>query len=203
MTAPTGRETTGGFVLMEALVALILLALMLGLFATTLGFGRRVASAGVARDQMAEVATGTEALAKWLSGAVPARNVIVDGFSPVQFEGYADGLSFKTLSNGDVLAGGLLAVTVAARGNIIAFEAAPLPVGRDRPAARGEPQVLLDRIASARFSYYGSPRSGDPLQWYDEWRNAEHMPRLVGMRANVLLHGRTTTMDFLFRVMSD
>lgn len=197
------KDTAGGFVLMEALVALILLALLLGLFATTLSFGRRIASAGTARDQMADIATGTEALAKWLSGAVPSRKVVVDGFSPVQFEGYADGLVFNTLSNGDVLPGGILAVTISARGNMIAFEAAPLPVGQSHPISRGDPQILLDHVAAARFSYFGSPRSGAPAQWHAEWRNAEHMPRLVGLQAKMILHGRTATMDFLFRVMSD
>jgi general secretion pathway protein J len=192
-----------GFVLMEALVALILLALMLGLFAATLGFGRRIASAGTARDHMAEIATGTEALATWLSAAVPARKLVVDGFSSVQFEGSIDGLAFNTLSNGDVLPGGLLAVAIAARGGSIAFEAAPLPVGQDRPVSRSEQRILLDRVASARFSYYGSPRSGAPARWYDEWRNAERMPRLVGLQTTMMLHGRVATMDFMFRVMSD
>jgi len=152
---------------------------------------------------MAEIATGTEALANWLSAAVPARKMVVDGFSSVQFEGSIGGLVFNTLSNGDVLPGGLLTVTIAARGSSIAFEAAPLPVGQDRPASRSEQQTLLDRVASARFSYYGSPRNGVPVQWHDEWRNAEHMPRLVGLQTTVMLHGRAATMDFMFRVMSD
>jgi hypothetical protein len=199
MTVRAHRDRTGGFVLMEALVALVLLALTLGLFAATLGFGRRVAAAGEARDRMAEVATGTGALAAWLAGAVPAREARMGGASPARFEGRSDGLSFVTLSNGDVMPGGLLAMTVVTRGRTLAFEAGPLPVGQIQ-SSPGEAQILLDGIAAARFRYYGSPQEGAPADWHEQWRNADRLPRLVGLQATIILDRRSEAMDFTFRI---
>src|SRR6478736_2947341 len=60
-STPSGART-GGFILLEVLVGLILLSLTLGLFALMLGFASRVAEAGRLRDRGAEIAIGAAAI---------------------------------------------------------------------------------------------------------------------------------------------
>src|SRR3954465_11684034 len=102
-----------GFVLLEALVALVLLSLTFGLLAGMLSFGQRITEAGRPRDRAAQFANGNDAMAEWIASAVPIREIRQSLPGPVLFDGRADRLSLVTLSTGDVQPGGLLAVTVA------------------------------------------------------------------------------------------
>lgn len=196
---PRARGSTAdGFILMEALLALALLALTLGLFATSLSFARRVAAAGATREHIGQVAVGSQALAGWLAGAMALRKTSINSSTPAQFDGRKDGLSFITLSNGDVLPGGLMTIAVSVSGSIIVFEAEPLPVGQDTAARRDNRNILVDRVVSAEFRYYGSRLTGAPPQWYNNWQGAEAMPQLVGLRVTMFMGPRTETIDLMF-----
>src|SRR6478609_1277300 len=78
---------TGGFILLEVLVGLILLSLTLGLFALTLGFASRIAEAGRLRDRGAEIAVGAAAISGWLAGALPLIQPRATERPLVMFEG--------------------------------------------------------------------------------------------------------------------
>jgi hypothetical protein len=192
-----------GFVLLEALVALVLLSLTLGLLAGMLSFGRRVTEAGRPRDRAAQFANGSDALAEWIASAVPIREIRQSMPGPVLFDGRTDQLTLVTLSTGDVQPAGLLAVTVAfSAAGAMVFDTIPVPVGARRLPEISATQVLLDHVVSARFSYYGSPAEGMPEKWYDDWTAAIRLPRLIALRAGVQLDRRVRDVDLTYRVFS-
>lgn len=202
-------KRTGGFVLVEALVALILISLILSLFALTLTFGRRIADAGRMRDRMTEVATGTAVLSGWLARARPITQPRPEGEPRILFEGLASRLSFTTLSNGDTQPGGILAVTInfeesgAQNTGTIIFDTSLVPVGTASLPVPNTGEILMRYVTSAKFSYFGSLQEGDPARWHDEWRDAPRLPRLIALRTNVRLNQRLETFDVTFRTFSE
>ena len=202
-------EKTGGFVLVEALVALILISLILSLFALTLTFGRKVADAGRVRDRMTEIATGTAVLSGWLARARPIVQPRAEGQPRILFDGSASRLSFTTLSNGDTQPGGILAVTInfeesgAQNTGTMVFDTSLIPAGTTSLPVPETGEILMRYVASAKFSYFGSLQEGDPARWHDEWRDAPRLPRVIALRTNVRLNQRLETFDTTFRIVSE
>jgi general secretion pathway protein J len=200
-----------GFVLLEALVALILISMTLALFATSLTLGRRVVETGRVHDRAADVTTGIDAMAGWIASALPLKETRQNGEAITLFEGRTNGMSFLTLSNGDAQPGGMLAVTIGFAGvgspqgaGAVVFDAVPLAVGQAAalPTGGARGQVLFANVVSLQFSYFGSLMEGAPARWHDEWKDATHLPRLVALRAG-LNKGRPEFVDLTFRVFSE
>jgi hypothetical protein len=202
-------SSNSGFVLHEALVSLILLAMIMGLFAATLTFGRRVSDAGNSREGILEVSAGANSIARWLSSAVPSREVGPGGEGQALFEGNGHRLSFVTLGDGETQPGGMLAVTIAFaapernRAGAIVFASSPVRPGTAPNASASENQALMGNINDAAFSYFGSLREDSPPAWHREWRGVSRLPTLVALRASVDLKGRVETLDLSFRIVSN
>lgn len=200
---------TGGFVLLEVLVGLILLSLTLGLFALTLSFASRVAEAGRLRDRGSEIAVGTAAMSGWLAGALPLIQPRATERPLVMFEGLADRVSFVTLSNGDAQAGGILAITIASentgtRGNgVLVFGSSLMSIGAAALPVQNAGEVLARGVASATFSYFGSLEEGAPGRWHDEWRNSERLPSLVSLHIRVIVGRRLEDFELSFRILTE
>jgi hypothetical protein len=203
------KSSNGGFVLLEALVSLILLAMIMGLFAATLTFGRRVADAGNSREGILEVSTGANSIARWLSSAVPSRDVGPGGEGQALFDGSGHRLSFVTLGNGETQPGGMLAVTIAFaapernRAGAIVFASSPVKPGTAPNASPSDYQALMGNIRDASFSYFGSLSDNAPPTWHREWREASRLPTMVVLRASVDLKGRMKMLDLSFRILSN
>lgn len=45
-----------------------------------------------------------------------------------------------------------------------------------------EPQVLMDRLRTIEFSYFGPEKRDDPPHWQDSWINPEQLPRLIRLQ---------------------
>lgn len=199
-------SSQGGFVLAEALLCVILISLTLALVGTTLTFGRRLADAGRGRERIAQVSTGAQALADWLSRALAVPQIAAGGGRRVLFDGQAGRLSFMTLSQGDAQPGGILAVTVAFAGSeagrtgAFVFVAAPVLVGARSPSTAAREQVLIDHVVTGRFRYFGSPADGEAPQWLDHWTQASRLPDLVALDATVALGPRQETIELKFPV---
>ncbi|MER2263866.1 hypothetical protein [Methylobacterium oxalidis] len=196
-----------GFALAEALVALLLLALTLGLAAGVFSFGRRISQAGHGRDVLAHTVAGSGALGGWLAAAAPIRTVTPAGPGPVLFEGRPDRLTFVTASRGDAQPAGLLAVTVGFNGRdrggrtgSILFDVTPLAFGEALLPDQVARETLIAHVAGARFSYFGALTEGRPAAWHDDWTDATRLPQLVQLRANLDLGGRVEPLDLSFRV---
>jgi hypothetical protein len=196
-------------VLVEGLVALVLLALTLGLLAGMVSFGRRVAEAGRGRDQVAQLANGVEVLGQWLAAAAPVTSRTQVGPGPVLFSGTSNRLTFVTLSKGDVQPAGLLAIAVASaprgrngqRGGLM-FATSAVELGAQELPDLTPREVLIDHLTTARFSYFGSRVEGEPMRWYDEWNEAARLPRLVALRAGLQDAG-TPPLDLTFRLYDE
>ena len=85
----------------------------------------------------------------------------------------------------------------------IVFGATPMTVGETLLPKVTARQILVARVVSARFSYFGSPAEGLPTKWYDEWTAAARLPRLVALRAGVDLGRRTESVELAFRVFAE
>jgi hypothetical protein len=48
--------------------------------------------------------------------------------------------------------------------------------------AESEPVRILEDLTNVQFSYFGSPKRGEPAQWFDSWPNPEELPQLVRIR---------------------
>ncbi len=201
-------SSQSGFVLAEALLCVILIALTVALVATTLTFGRRVADAGRGRERIAQMSTGVQALTGWLARAVSVQQIGAGGGRRVLFEGQAGRLSFLTLSQGDAQPGGILAVTVTFAGHAtggtgaLVFVAAPVPVGTLSPSAGLGEQVLIGHVVTGQFRYFGAPADGGAPQWLDRWTQASRLPDLVALHATLALGPRHETVDLTFRVFA-
>ncbi|MGF9759495.1 hypothetical protein AAII07_30310 [Microvirga sp. 0TCS3.31] len=208
MTRRRKSSSQGGFVLAEALLCVVLIALTMALVGTTLTFGRRVADAGRGRDRIAQMSTGVQALADWLSRALAVQQIGAGGGRRVLFEGQARRLSFMTLSQGDTQPGGILAVTVALTAEqpggtgALVFMAAPVPVGTQAPPAALGEQVLISHVVTGRFRYYGAPDDREPPRWLDHWTQASRLPDLVGLNATLALGPRHETIELTFPVFA-
>jgi hypothetical protein len=204
MTGLRGAKAReGGFVLLEALVVLVLLSMTLGLLASMLNFGRRVAERGGMRDRAVSLANGSDAIAAWLASAAPIREIRQGLPGPVLFEGRSDRVSFLSVSSGETQPSGLLAITFGfSSAGTLVFDAMPMAVGERQLPDMTARQVLLDHVVSARLSYFGSPTEGAPEKWYDVWTASVRLPRLVALRAQVDLDRRVSEIDLNYRVFS-
>lgn len=195
-----------GFVLAEALVALVLLGLTTALVVTGLAFGRRVNDAGRDRERLAQAASGFDSLADWLVRASPLVEISPLGEPLAIFDGTPKVLTFLTVNRGDALPGGLVAVRVMLHDGRLLFEARTVPAGSAAGAPVTAPVTLTTLVAGvdrASFLYFGSPSEGRPVQWYDEWQAAARLPRLVALRARVYLQRAPEEIDLTFRVRSE
>ena len=191
-----------GFVLLDALLALVLVALTFGLVAGIVGFGHRVVEAGRTRDRIADLAGGGRALAEWIGDASALRPRVGERPGPVLFEGRSDRLSFVTLNTGDALPAGLLAVTVGHAGGTQAgllFEALPMALGESELPDMTARQLLVSHVLAARFRYFGVLTEGGAAGWHDEWTGVARLPLLVALRLELDLGRRTEPLALSFR----
>jgi general secretion pathway protein J len=198
------RGSECGFILAEALISVALLALMVALVASALALGQRVAAMGLQRDQLAETAAGVTAVVKLLKHASPDRQVRTGDKALVRFDGTAERLSFLTISQGDALPAGLVAVTLTASrgGDALVMDTVPVPVGGEPALDPAERLTLLQGAGSLRFRYLGRP-SGAVPQWRDTWRDADRMPHLIALEVRRTSRGRRAETIYLLRPGAD
>jgi hypothetical protein len=199
-----------GFVLIEALLALVLLSFVLALFGTALHFGQRVLEAGRARDEVARFATGIDAMSRLLGRAMPVLERTTSGSQPVVlFEGQPNRVAFVTLSQGEVQAGGLLATVIAFEGSSrpnqlgsVALGTLPLRLGERLSLANVAEgtDILVPNVRSVELSYFGSKADGQPAVWHGTWAGASVLPQLVAMRTRLRLNRQDHTIEFTFRL---
>ena len=193
------RRPEAGFTLIELLVALTLLGLISVVLFGGLRFGTRAWEVGNLRaEQLAQVQAVQALLRRRIAQALPPASEAagVDARRRV-FSGESDALQF------------LAAVpSRAGVGGIYAFDLAVIEVGApggagmrleftwrlhraDDEAERGEPpeaglggrRVLIEGLASARFSYFGAPAPGQAADWRDRWEAEAGLPGLIAIEA--------------------
>ncbi|MCZ8097888.1 MAG: prepilin-type N-terminal cleavage/methylation domain-containing protein [Burkholderiales bacterium] len=172
-----GAGATAGFTLMETLVALTLVALLVGSVlqalrwvGTASGFGRRA-------ERAAEVQAGAAAFTDLLAGALPA----VTGAA--SFAGDASSLAFDGVSDGTAIPPGRVRVAIGfqrgSTGGAIVVTIRPVLPAGSADANTNWTTVLIDGVREARFSYFGQAEERTPPGWSSSWSSRASQPSLV------------------------
>jgi len=175
-----------GFTLIEMVIALVLLAAMIGLLYSGVNFGLRSWDAADANGRrVADRRIGENFLRRELTQLFPMRfkDPMTLRFA---FSGERDHLRFVSSRPADVSGGGLSLVGIdveegADRSrNLVMRRAMPDDAAKDfAPLDAAKPTVLLEGIDAVSFSYVGSENDFTDPQWYDAWTFEGHIPQLV------------------------
>lgn len=166
---PTGGRGSGGFTLVEILVAAAILLLIGGTVCAILLYSFRLWEHGVTRTRLMTADDECQTLlARDFAAAVAGCG----------FEGEERRCRFRTL-----LLDGTLAVTLAE----VEYEATRSAVVRRlRPLAGGEPSRRSFAVPQARLSYGG--RDDPPDLWHSEWRSPTNAPTRLRVAHDGMRH---------------
>jgi len=184
----TGRTMTNrerGMTLIELVVALGLLALLVGTLAGALGVTIRGTAAMDARAGQGEtMRTAQETLRRYVAQARPVR-WRVGQREQVGFTGEADSLGFVAVMPPWPGEGGMHLVRLQLRdsraGKALVLTRQPT-AGEQAGFAFGagaDETVLVDGILALRWSYFGLDPGVRRQQWRTEWRAQPALPKLV------------------------
>lgn len=186
---PRTRGAAGGFTLIEALVALALLALLAAVLQGALRDGARVWRAVEARSEAVETVAQVQGFLRARLAAAAARPG--EAGWPAGFEGTSQALSFSAPWPDAPPAGGLYRFRVslgAGRGGAAELRldwAAEGPSRGGDVAGLAGGRALLEGVGAVRLRYFGAPdpRGGPavPPGWSDAWEPQEGAPRLVAI----------------------
>lgn len=183
-----GAQRNGGFTLLEVLMAVMLLAVLLGGAYGGLRASANAMRAGEAAiDRTDRLRTAQEFLRRQLNDIVPLAYAHDDkqGLNVV-FEGDAQFMRFVAPMPGYLSHGGPYVQTLElARGKdglqLLFTDTMLNGYDADKPGGddKIEPVVLLDRIASGRIFYRGLDDQGQLADWSSDWESTEITPLMV------------------------
>jgi len=182
------RRAAAGFTLMEVLMAIVLLALLLGL-----AYGAfRTTAASVSRgealiDRTERVRVAQQFLRRQLSFSLPMMFERVDqgGLDNKVFEGDASRMRFVAPMPGYLAKGGAHVQTLSlvsdAGGLRLEFEHELLNgYEYGQPARDARPPVqLLHGARAGGFQYRGMDAEGELEEWQDRWQDPTRLPLMV------------------------
>jgi general secretion pathway protein J len=182
------RARSGGFTLLETVVALTLLAMMLGMLFAGLRTGVRAWDAGTERGDRADQLLLTFSFVrKELSAAFPWR--FKDPLAVrLAFTGERDRLRFVSMRPADLGGGGLAFVSFAyeaargaERGGRLVMQRAPaLADAKDFESVdAAETFALAEGVTDVRFEYYGAENETAKPAWSDKWDFPQRLPSHV------------------------
>jgi general secretion pathway protein J len=176
-----------GFTLLEVLVAVTLLAVIVTLALGGLRIGARSWDAGNERlDHVGAFHTSYRFLRQMLSQAFPATTG-EEGNLRFAFRGNERELQFVVVESPRAGLPGAFVVALRVAGGTTGRELrvvlAPFRPDKEglavRAATEEDEGVLFTNAARIGFSYFGSRRAGDSLEWSSVWDAPDNMPRLV------------------------
>jgi len=181
-------QRNGGFTLLEVLMAVMLLAVLLGAAYGGLRASANAMRAGEAAiDRTDRLRTAQEFLRRQLSDIVPLAYAHDDkeGLNVV-FEGDAQFMRFVAPMPGYLSHGGPYVQTLElARGKdglqLLFTDTMLNGYDAEKIGAKDDvvPVVLLDRIASGHILYRGLDEQGQLADWSSEWASTEITPLMV------------------------
>jgi general secretion pathway protein J len=201
------RAAQGGFTLIELVLAVALLAAMLGMAWSGLSFALRSWDVGAGSGHRAADARLSENfLRRELMQVFPMR-----WKDPRQlkfaFEGEKDRLRFVSARPPDVTGGGLSLVALdveagpeAGSKRLLMRRAPPDDEAKDfSPLDAADPIVLLSDLREIQFEYFGSEGDVNDPRWLDAWAAPGRIPLLVRVRTTAL--DGTAKPDLVVRLM--
>jgi general secretion pathway protein J len=190
-TGPVRRRLSGGFTLLETVVALVLLATMLGLLFGGLRMGVRAWESGSSRGDRADQLLLTFSFVrKELTAAFPWR--FKDPLSvKLAFKGERDRLRFVSMRPAEIGGGGLAFVSFefeSARqagtpGRLVMRRALAAAEAKDFEALdKAEMFTLAEGVTAVQFDFFGAENDTNKPDWSDRWDFPQRLPSHVRMR---------------------
>lgn len=172
------RHRQSGFTLVEVVLAMILVALIMGIAVGGIRMSRKAAENGERRIEATNsIRVTQEFLRKQLARTLPLAFAMdrTEGKNYV-FEGVDDEITFVAPMPGYLSKGGPYIQRLSIeRGELHFYHRMLLSEDEDE----GEPVILLDRIRRGHFEFRGIDEEGKLGDWSDEWEDASRTPMMV------------------------
>lgn len=183
-------RASGGFTLIELVLAMALLATMMLLLYSGLSFALRSWDAGDANGRRtADRRIGENFLRRELTETFPMRWKDPSTVK-VAFAGETQSLRFASSRPAGISSGGLSLVgikveedVVKRSRNLVMRRAMPDDEAKDfKPLDSAEPSILIGGVDSVAFAYFGSVNDFSEPQWTDTWPYPGRVPQMVRVR---------------------
>ena len=197
------RSTTGGFTLIEVMLAITLLALLLaGTFGAIRTTVRGMHSGEAAIDRTSRVRVAQEFMRRQISRILPLAYGEDTTGARIVFEGDATSMRFVAAMPGYLSKGGPYVQTLelvggGSGGRQLQFGNEMLN-GFDLEEGRppeNEPVVLLDQIRSGKFEYRTLDEDGELTDWSDQWDDPATTPVMVRIHLEMREEAQVTFPD--------
>jgi general secretion pathway protein J len=193
------NDREGGFTLLEVLIAMTVLGILTGLLASGLGFGTRVWERERRQlDQWSDLETVQELLRRMLTQAIPLGGMFAAAAGqPGTFIGTENAMEFLGPAPAQSLAGGIYKYNLASRadpgglrlvltwkrrtpdGTRVKTRVTNAPPEEAEKLQTGAEVILADKLAEAKFSYFGTTEDGSAPGWRNRWQDPSKAPLLV------------------------
>jgi len=210
MRALQGKARAGAFTLVELLVALTIMAIVLGLLMNSLRFSMKTVESVESGISIVEsIHQSQRALRRQLQLAVPVLIIDSEGRQQVEFAAQAKRLDFLAPVPGLSIGGGLYRISLRIDDDSNSRERdgrliMSYQVNRDtfqgvRDDVRINEVVLMENFARARFSFLDTLELTQ-RQWTDQWQNSERLPDLVRLSVDFGEPAGNETLDMIVAI---
>jgi general secretion pathway protein J len=173
------RRDSGGFTLIEVVLAMILVGLIMAIAVGGIRMSRKAAESGERRvESTNSIRVTQEFLRKQFSRALPLAFATdrTEGRNYV-FEGDDREITFVAPMPGYLSSGGPYVQMLSIERGELRFQHRMLI--SDEKDDEAEPVVLLDRIRRGLFEYRGIDDQGQLSDWQDDWEDPSRTPMMV------------------------
>lgn len=179
-----------GFTLLEAIVALVVLAMMMAVMTGSIRFAGQSRDAAAARiDTIDNMRIAEDFLRQTLAQAHPKRWAKVVG-RPFVFRGEHDELFLAAPLTARVGVGGLFLLKFSLvdesreKGKkLVMARTFPSPDTQEMPDfADAETTVIADNLSELEFAYLGRDDENSDPTWFEDWKEPARMPEAVRVR---------------------
>jgi general secretion pathway protein J len=184
--ARPGWRRSGGFTLVELLVAMTLLGLIFVALFGGLRFGTRTWEVGNERSEaFAEVEVMQSLLRRQLAQAVMLR---VPVGAEAVFVGEGDRLGFAAPGPSQTGVGGLYLFEIFTEPSdenhrlVLRWQIHRPELEFPLDGEASKRRVLLENVEGLRFSYFGDTEKKKDVQWNDSWSGLDVLPKLVSIQ---------------------
>jgi general secretion pathway protein J len=181
------RRGEAGFTLIELLISITILGLIMLTLFGGLRFGTRVWDRTERHmASVTDIARVQALLRRQIGQAYPAYFVTESTQGRVDFSGEPQSLSFLGPAPRSLAEAGRARVTFRTAqekdGLSLVMEARAELAAASTASQR---EILLTRLKSLKFSYFGQPDRATPAAWRDSWPTSAHLPSLIRIEAEL------------------